>query len=88
MVTKHSLFFSAKRSIQHLLDKWGLQCRLIPRESFDFDEERFIEDEEDSMQEEKDSPSCGGEESHVKVLSGTLASVFLLEISIKGSPLC
>ncbi|KAI9005487.1 putative methyltransferase-domain-containing protein [Phycomyces nitens] len=31
---------SAKRSIQYLLDKWSLQCRLIPKESFESKETR------------------------------------------------
>ncbi|KAI8374112.1 putative methyltransferase-domain-containing protein [Radiomyces spectabilis] len=59
---------SAKRSIQYLLDRWQLHCRLIPRDSF-FNEDRF-----------------SGHEHPVaaKVNAGTLASVFLLEISAKN----
>ncbi|OAD75792.1 hypothetical protein PHYBLDRAFT_142783 [Phycomyces blakesleeanus NRRL 1555(-)] len=53
---------SAKRSIQYLLDKWSLQCQLIPKESFELESTR-AED--------------------VNVHSGTLASVFLLEIKIR-----
>lgn len=58
---------SPKRSIQHLLDKWKLKCRQISKESFQFDEFKYIDNEDD--------------ESEVKVNAGTLSSVFLLEIS-------
>ncbi|KAG0177220.1 Methyltransferase-like protein 23 [Apophysomyces sp. BC1034] len=71
---------SAKRSIQYLLDKWMLRCRLIPKESFDFDEYRFLNyDDEDNegMQQDKDDVTP------VRVDAGTLSSVFLLEISAK-----
>lgn len=60
---------SPKRSIQHLLDKWDLQCRLIPKDLFEFDELKYIDDEDD--------------ESEIKVNSGTLSSVFMLEITKK-----
>ncbi|KAK4518408.1 uncharacterized protein ATC70_008625 [Mucor velutinosus] len=58
---------SPKRSIQYLLDKWKLKCRQISKESFQFDELKYIDNEDD--------------ESEVKVNAGTLSSVFLLEIS-------
>ncbi|KAI9280463.1 putative methyltransferase-domain-containing protein [Sporodiniella umbellata] len=58
---------SPKRTIQYLLDKWGLQCRLIPKESFDFDELKYTEKQDT--------------ESEIKVNSGILSSVFLLEIT-------
>ncbi|KAI7867134.1 hypothetical protein BDF14DRAFT_1805945 [Spinellus fusiger] len=35
---------SAKRSLQYLLDKWHLKCRLIPRDSFAFNEYRFAQE--------------------------------------------
>ena len=59
---------SPKRSIQYLLDKWKLKCRLIPKEAFDFDETKYMDDQENTQ-------------SQVKVHAGTLSSVFLLEIS-------
>ncbi|KAI8991044.1 hypothetical protein BDF20DRAFT_18563 [Mycotypha africana] len=58
---------SPKRSIQYLLDKWHLKCKLIPKESFDFDEIKYTHPE-DSL-------------SKVKVNAGSLSSVFVLEIS-------
>ncbi|KAL9554696.1 hypothetical protein MBANPS3_002690 [Mucor bainieri] len=58
---------SPKRSIQYLLDKWKLKCRQISKESFQFDELKYIDNEDD--------------ESEAKVNAGTLSSVFLLEIS-------
>lgn len=58
---------SPKRSIQYLLDKWQLECRLIPKDAFQFDELKYIDKEDDS--------------SEVKVNAGTLSSVFLLEIT-------
>lgn len=58
---------SPKRSIQYLLDKWKLQCRHIPKDSFEFDELKYIDREEGL--------------SEVIVSAGTLSSVFLLEIS-------
>ncbi|KAI8145455.1 hypothetical protein BJV82DRAFT_511658, partial [Fennellomyces sp. T-0311] len=68
---------SAKRSIQYLLDKWGLQCAIIPRESFDFDEFRFTSDDD----------MMGDEQDHavplVKMNAGSLSSVFMLVISSK-----
>lgn len=63
---------SPKRSIQYLLDKWGLQCRFIPKETFQFDELKYIDEEE-----EEDSKI----KSEVRVNAGTLSSVFLLEIT-------
>lgn len=57
---------SPKRSIQYLLDKWKLQCRQIPNDSFDFDELKYIDRDQ--------------ELSEVIVSAGTLSSVFLLEI--------
>ncbi|GAN01933.1 ik:tdsubc_1b12 [Mucor ambiguus] len=63
---------SPKRSIQYLLDKWKLKCRQIPRESFQFDELKYIDNEDD--------------ESEAKVNAGTLSSVFLLEISSINLP--
>ncbi|KAI9277158.1 hypothetical protein BDA99DRAFT_495036 [Phascolomyces articulosus] len=72
---------SAKRSIQYLLDKWGLQCALIPRESFDFDEFRFTHDED----MDEDDSKMEGEESirPVKMNASSLSSVFMLVISSK-----
>ncbi|KAF7721182.1 Methyltransferase-like protein 23 [Apophysomyces ossiformis] len=67
---------SAKRSIQHLLDKWKLQCRLIPKDSFDFDEYRFV-DVEDDMQDERYLP-------HIRMSTESLSSVFLLKITGKA----
>ncbi|CAO3680990.1 unnamed protein product [Rhizopus stolonifer] len=58
---------SPKRSIQYLLEKWNLQCRLIPKDSFDFDELKYTDDQDI--------------ESEIKVNSGTLSSVFMLEIT-------
>ncbi|KAL7328458.1 hypothetical protein PS15p_206727 [Mucor circinelloides] len=58
---------SPKRSIQYLLDKWKLKCRQISKESFQFDELKYIDNEDD--------------ESEAKVNAGTLSSVFLLEIT-------
>lgn len=58
---------SPKRSIQYLLDKWRLKSRQILKDSFQFDELKYIDNEDD--------------ESEVKVNAGTLSSVFLLEIS-------
>ncbi|KAI9267717.1 putative methyltransferase-domain-containing protein [Helicostylum pulchrum] len=58
---------SPKRSIQYLLDKWKLQCRHISKDSFEFDELKYIDREEGL--------------SEVIVSAGTLSSVFLLEIS-------
>ncbi|KAI7897189.1 uncharacterized protein EV154DRAFT_410186, partial [Mucor mucedo] len=55
---------SPKRSIQYLLDKWGLSCTQIPKDSFGFDETKYIE----------------RERSEVVVSAGTLSSVFLFEI--------
>ncbi|KAF1805881.1 putative methyltransferase-domain-containing protein [Mucor lusitanicus] len=63
---------SPKRSIQYLLDKWKLKCRLILKESFQFDELKYTDNEDD--------------ESEVKVNAGTLSSVFLLEISSIDRP--
>ncbi|OBZ82059.1 Methyltransferase-like protein 23 [Choanephora cucurbitarum] len=60
---------SPKRSIQRLLDKWNLQCRMVPKHFFDFDENKYI----------MDHPL-----SEVKVNAGTLSSVFLLAISGKS----
>lgn len=65
---------SSKRSIQHLLDKWELSCRLIPKSSFDFDDTRYIE-ETDEMEDIVDDS-----EPAIRIRSGELASVFLLEI--------
>ncbi|ORE09654.1 hypothetical protein BCV72DRAFT_55278, partial [Rhizopus microsporus var. microsporus] len=58
---------SSKRSIQYLLNKWNLQCRLISKDAFGFDELKYT-CEQDA-------------ESEIKVNAGTLSSVFLLEIS-------
>lgn len=69
---------SSKRSIQFLLDKWSLQCRLISRDSFGFDEWRFVGD--DGNNDDDDDTTI----PHVKVNAGTLASVFVLEISAKA----
>ncbi|KAG2224063.1 hypothetical protein INT45_004944, partial [Circinella minor] len=83
---------SAKRSIQYLLDKWDLQCELIPRESFEFDELRFTDDNsmriDDSEEEEEEEKK---EEIHyknkdiqsVKMNPNSLSSVFMLVISSK-----
>ncbi|KAI8887175.1 hypothetical protein K501DRAFT_242897 [Backusella circina FSU 941] len=57
---------SSKRSIQYLLDKWKLKCRLIPRNAFQFDEQRYTQDDDISSQ--------------IKTNAGILTSVFLLEI--------
>ncbi|KAG2178863.1 hypothetical protein INT43_001709 [Umbelopsis isabellina] len=65
---------SSKRSIQHLLDKWQLSCRLIPKTSFDFDDTRYIE-AADEMEDDIDDS-----EPAIRIHSGELASVFLLEI--------
>lgn len=62
---------SPKRSIQYLLDKWELQCRYIPKESFQFDELKYMDDEGEDNRDK----------SEVRVNAGTLSSVFLLEIT-------
>lgn len=67
---------SPKRSIQYLLDKWKLKCRQIPKDSFEFDELKYIDMEDDDMEETERE-----DKSEVKVNAGTLSSVFLLEIS-------
>ncbi|KAG1503166.1 hypothetical protein G6F46_008773 [Rhizopus delemar] len=41
---------SPKRSIQYLLDKWDLQCRLIPKDLFEFDELKYIDDQDDESE--------------------------------------
>ncbi|CAO3597251.1 unnamed protein product [Absidia cylindrospora] len=74
---------SSKRSIQFLLDKWSLQCRLISRDSFEFDEWQFVGDGNDDDDHNDDSIDDGLTIPHVKVNAGTLASVFVLEISAK-----
>ncbi|KAI8079096.1 putative methyltransferase-domain-containing protein [Gilbertella persicaria] len=58
---------SPKRSIQRLLDKWNLKCRLISKQSFEFDDLKYTESQDN--------------QSEVQVNAGTLSSVFLLEIS-------
>ncbi|GAB5588102.1 hypothetical protein Unana1_03002 [Umbelopsis nana] len=68
---------SSKRSIQHLLDKWSLSCRLIPKATFDFDDSKYIQDDESSSDDE----STNSTTSHIRIRSGALASVFLLEIT-------
>ncbi|KAI8581647.1 hypothetical protein K450DRAFT_230516 [Umbelopsis ramanniana AG] len=68
---------SSKRSIQLLLDKWSLTCRLIPKESFGFEDARYIQDEESSSDDGLPNENVAS----VKIRSGALASVFLLEIS-------
>lgn len=68
---------SSKRSIQHLLDKWSLSCRLIPKATFDFDDSKYIQDDESSSDDE----STNSATSHIRIRSGALASVFLLEIT-------
>ncbi|KAI9304989.1 putative methyltransferase-domain-containing protein [Cunninghamella echinulata] len=68
---------SSKRSIQFLLDKWSLQCRLIPKDSFDFDAAQFTEDNLDEDHNSNTTPP-------IKIDSGALSSVFLLEISAKN----
>lgn len=60
----NNFLYSAKRTIQHLLDKWELQCRVIGREEFDFDEDKYYGSE-------------GGEE---RGGLGALASVVVFEI--------
>ncbi|KAI8347665.1 putative methyltransferase-domain-containing protein [Blakeslea trispora] len=60
---------SPKRSIQRLLDKWDLQCQVLPKKTFGFDDTKYT----------MDHPL-----SEVKVNAGTLSSVFLLAISIKS----
>ncbi|KAI9470640.1 MAG: putative methyltransferase-domain-containing protein [Benjaminiella poitrasii] len=60
---------STKRNIQYLLDKWGLKCKMISKDSFCFDELKYIDAEDVT--------------SEVKVNAGTLASVFILEIDKK-----
>jgi hypothetical protein len=69
---------SSKRSIQFLLDKWSLQCRLIPRITFGFDGS----DGDDVMNHEEETPLI----PHVKTNASTLASVFLLEIYATPGP--
>ncbi|KAI9318204.1 hypothetical protein BX666DRAFT_2026612 [Dichotomocladium elegans] len=59
---------SAKRSIQYLLEKWGLACRTISREDFEFDDTRYLD--------------ANNRMSEIKVNSGILSSVFLLEITL------
>lgn len=66
---------SSKRSIQFLLDKWSLHCRLIPRETFGFNGS----DDDGAMDDEKETPRI----PHVKTNTSTLVSVFLLEIYAK-----
>ncbi|KAI8983007.1 putative methyltransferase-domain-containing protein [Pilobolus umbonatus] len=66
---------SSNRSIQYLLDKWKLKCRLILKDSFYFDESKYLNLSD--IDEEEDNAS------EVKVNAGVLASVFLLEISRK-----
>ncbi|KAG2180762.1 hypothetical protein INT44_003769 [Umbelopsis vinacea] len=68
---------SSKRSIQLLLDKWSLTCRLIPKESFGFIDARYIQDEESSSDDDSPNENVAS----VNIKSGALASVFLLEIS-------
>ncbi|KAH8554265.1 putative methyltransferase-domain-containing protein [Umbelopsis sp. PMI_123] len=70
---------SSKRSIHLLLDKWSLCCRLIPKESFGFVDARYIQDDESSSDDDDDVPDNSA--SSMKIRSGALASVFLLEIS-------
>jgi hypothetical protein len=72
---------SSRRSIQHLLDKWSLCCRLIPKESFGFDDARYIQDDEASSDEGTPNTSTAS----IRIRSGALASVFLLEISAAPS---
>ncbi|KAI7853759.1 putative methyltransferase-domain-containing protein [Circinella umbellata] len=83
---------SAKRSIQYLLDKWGLQCKLIPRESFEFDDLRFTDDstmriddsEEEEGEEKKEEIDHKNEDiQSVKMNPNSLSSVFMLVISSK-----
>ncbi|KAI7906333.1 uncharacterized protein BX663DRAFT_496061 [Cokeromyces recurvatus] len=57
---------SPKRSIQYLLDKWNLKCRMISKDSF-FQDVKYVDPEDES--------------SEVKVNAGTLYSIFLLEIT-------
>ncbi|KAI8340067.1 hypothetical protein BC941DRAFT_419294 [Chlamydoabsidia padenii] len=71
---------SSKRSIQFLLDKWSLQCRLIPRDSFGFDGGRF-ESDDDSIEDDTDTTTTI---PHIKMNASTVASVFLLEITAKS----
>ena len=70
-------FHSAKRSIQYLLDKWGLQCALVPRESFDFDDFRFTGDNDTIDDEHSNDVPL------VRMNAGSLSSVFVLVISSK-----
>ncbi|CAO3649724.1 unnamed protein product [Cunninghamella blakesleeana] len=71
---------SSKRSIQFLLDQWSLQCRLISKDEYDFDESQFITNN-GSINDYDDHNNI----PHIKINAGTLSSVFLLEISAKES---
>jgi hypothetical protein len=70
---------SPKRSIQYLLDKWKLKCRYISKDSFDFNESRYIDEDDEDMEEEENKEN--EEKPEITVNAGTLSSVFLLEIS-------
>ncbi|KAI8059228.1 putative methyltransferase-domain-containing protein [Gongronella butleri] len=72
---------SAKRSIQFLLDKWSLQCRVLPKDDAWFDEERFTDEYTDDSDQDDENTLP----PRVTVHSGSLSSVFLLEISAKNN---
>ncbi|KAI9485090.1 putative methyltransferase-domain-containing protein [Zychaea mexicana] len=74
---------SAKRSIQYLLDKWGLQCSSISRESFEFDEFRFTHRDDTSDKEDGDGDEDSDSIPSVRMNAGSLSSVFVLVISSK-----
>ena len=74
------------------MDKWDLQCKLIPRESFEFDELRFTDDstmriddsEEEEGEEKKEEIDHKNEDiQSVKMNPNSLSSVFMLVISSK-----
>ena len=75
------------------MDKWGLQCKLIPRESFEFDELRFTDDNtmsidysEEEEEEEEEAEEIHPNKDHiqsVKMNANSLSSVFMLVISSK-----
>lgn len=76
------LEYSSKRSIQPLLDKYQLQCSLIPRSSFHFDASKYIRDDEDESDVEQEDMTDNI--PYAKVDAGGLSSVFMLELSAKN----